>query len=266
MPGRILLVNPLGKKRRSVSARKTLAGRKKTGVRKSNPSRKKVRTMKRRTAAQKAATARLVALNRGRRKNPIRRKRRSVARAAAAPARRIRRRKNPIALHHRRVHRRRRNPIRVKGLLNSLVMPALTASTGALLLDVLWAKLPIPANLKAGSLQYITKGAGAVALAMVAEKTKIVNRQTAEALGVGALTVVLHDALRGVIKNMVPSLGIGEYVGGFGGLGYINAGWPAGTLDAPNTAAAPMMGEYVGEYMSGANYDSDGAYNDYYAR
>lgn len=220
--------------------------------------------MKRRSAAQRAATKRLVAFNKRRKSNPIRRRRRRAGRAlvTAAPRRSVRRRRNPISSVRRRISRRRhRNPIAMKGLLHSLVMPALTASTGALLLDVLWSKLPIPANLKAGSLQYVTKGVGAVALSMLAEKSKLVNRQTAEAMGVGALTVVFHDALRGVLKNFVPQLGFSEYVNG---LGYINAGWPAGTLDAPNTAAA-SMGEYVGSYMSGdANYDANNAYAGYY--
>lgn len=265
MVGRILLVNPVGKRRKTKSAKSLLAGRKRVGSsRKKNPIRKsKVKIMKRRSAAQRAATKRLVALNKGRRKNPIRRKRRSVARTVAAVSHHVRRRRrNPISVRRTRSHsRRRRNPIQMGGLVNSLLMPALTASTGALLLDILWAKLPIPGNLKSGSLQYVSKAVGAVGLAVIAEKTKVVNRQTANALGVGALTVVLHDALRGVIKSMVPSLGLGEYVGEYvGGLGYINAGWPAGTLDAPNTAAG------VGEYMSGANYDADGAYNDYYSR
>lgn len=215
--------------------------------------------MKRRSAAQRAATKRLVALNRGRKSNPIRRRR---PKTRTAVARVTRRRSNPIGSVRRITrHRRRRNPIQVKSLIHTLLMPALTASTGALLLDVLWSKLPIPANLKAGSLQYITKGVGAVGLAMLAEKSKVVSRQTAEAMGVGALTVVLHDALRGVLKGIVPGLGFAEYVGG---MGYINAGWPAGTLDSPNTAAA-SMGEYVGDYMSGgANYDANDAYAGYY--
>lgn len=217
--------------------------------------------MKRRSAAQRAATKRLVAFNKARKSNPIRRRRRARSAVAAAPRRSVRRRRNPIGSVRRRIHRRRRNPIAMKGLLHSLVMPALTASTGALLLDVLWAKLPIPANLKGGSLQYVTKGIGAIGLSLLAEKSKLVNRQTAEALGVGALTVVFHDALRGVLKGIVPQLGFSEYVSG---LGYINAGWPAGTLDAPNTAAA-SMGEYVGAYMSGdANYDANNAYAGYY--
>lgn len=257
MAGRILLINPSKPRGKRVPARAGIKRRRKlTSTRRKNP-------MKRRSAAQRAATKRLVAFNKSRKSNPIRRRRRARrSLVAAAPRRTIRRRRNPISsIRHRISRRRRRNPIAIKGLLHSLVMPALTASTGALLLDVLWAKLPIPANLKAGALQYITKGVGAVALSMLAEKSKIVNRQTAEALGVGALTVVFHDALRGVLKNMVPQLGFSEYVGG---LGYINAGWPAGTLDAPNTAAAPM-GEYVGSYMSGgANYDADNAYAGYY--
>lgn len=254
MVGRILLINPSKPRGKRVPARAGVKRRRKlTATRRKNP-------MKRRSAAQRAATKRLVAFNKSRKSNPIRRRkaRRSLA---AVPRSRVRRRRNPIGSVRRISRRRHRNPIAIKGLLHSLVMPALTASTGALLLDVLWAKLPIPANLKAGSLQYITKGVGAVALSMIAEKSKVVNRQTAQAMGVGALTVVFHDALRGVLKGLVPQLGFSEYVGG---MGYINAGWPAGTLDAPNTAAG-TMGEYVGDYMSGgADYDADDAYAGYY--
>jgi hypothetical protein len=228
MAGRILLVNPIGHKRK----------RKKVSSTKGAP--KMAAHRKRRTAAQKAATARMVAANRARRKNPIRSKKRrslrSVAHSAVAHVRR-RRRHNPIGktTHHR---RRRRNPIGglSGGIVNRMLMPAVTAAGGALALDLAWGYLPIPANLKVGSLQYVAKAAGAVAIGTLG--AKVMKRHTAEAMAVGALTVVFHTAARDLISKMLPSVH----------LGYVNAGYPAGFYESDSVQG---IGEYVGEYVAG---------------
>lgn len=221
---------------------------------------------KTRSAAQRAATKRLVAFNKARRTrsaNPIARKRHHAKR---------RRRHNPISAGHvatirrtarrlsRKVHhvmrRRRHNPIRmggmVGGIVHSLVMPAATATAGALVLDLAWAHLPIPATWKAGNLQYAAKAAGAVGLALLARK--VVKRQTADAMGVGALTVIMHDAAKSILAKVVPGMNLGFY----------NPAFPVGIM---NNVGEYMgdTGEYVGgmgQYVGG--YDADNAWANYY--
>jgi hypothetical protein len=96
----------------------------------------------------------------------------------------------------------------------------------------MWGFLPIPANLQMGPLRYLAKGAGAIAMGMLAGN--VVNRQTAQAMSTGALTVIIHDAMREVTQSVMPSVP----------LGYYSAGHPVNG-----------MGQYVnglGEYMPGS--------------
>lgn len=167
---------------------------------------------KRRTAAQKAATKKLVALNR-RRKNPPRArratpaapaKRRAPARRRAAPVRGIRRRRNPI----------RSGPINA-GM--DMVQGAIPAALGAVALDALWANLPLPASIKTGMVGQAAKGVGAVAMALAARR--VVSKKTADAMGVGALTVMMHGAIKQLAAQTVPGLNLGCDTG-YSGMGY----------------------------------------------
>ena len=106
------------------------------------------------------------------------------------------------------------------------VQPAFTSASGALALDLIWGFLPIPANLQMGPLRYLAKGAGAIGMGMLA--SQVVKKSTAEQMATGALTVIIHDAMREVTQNMLPAvpLGyysagqpVGEYVNGLGGMG-----------------------------------------------
>lgn len=159
---------------------------------------------KRRTAAQVAATRRLVALNRAKRSsNPVRKLRRKkhTYRAAA-------RRHNPI-MHHvkryvsRRRHRRH-NPISVRGLFGH-VMPMLKAGAigagGALTVDLAMGYIPWPAAMVTrqnadGSTNYLyfaSKAALAIALGTFGKK---VFGRAAETMGEGSLVVNLYDLFR----------------------------------------------------------------------
>ena len=227
---------------------------------------------KHRTAAQKAATRRMIAANRARRApNPIgshRRKRRTLrSRAASAvrhAVRRVRRRRNPIHLATHRRHRRR-NPIRVGGIMNHLLMPAVTAASGAIALDVLWGFLPIPANIKTGPLKYVAKGAGAVAMAMLG--SKIVKKSTADNMAIGALTVIMHDAARELIARVMPGMHLGFYNPAYPAGDMFNVGEYVGEyvgdLPSPTMGMGIGMGEYMG-MADGSSYDAENAYNQYY--
>lgn len=216
----------------------------------------------RRSPAQKRATAKLVALNRSKRR-PSRRRRNPIARAAAPyravatmknPVKR-RRRRNPLStVARRRVVRRRRNPI-TRGI-NAMFVPAMIGAGGALALDVAFGYLPIPANLAAGPLKHIVKAAGAVALSIIAGK--VTKKSTAEAMGVGALTVIAHDMAKELVAKLAPSVkmdGVGLYVHG---LGYYSPGMPAGSAQQSLPAPA-SMGLYVNGY-SGNGLETEEGY------
>lgn len=256
MGQKVLLVNPSPrptrrrKKPRTAAQKrataKMLAANKKRRAavkrRRKNPStrtstKRKTTMRKRRTAAQRAATRKMIAANKRRRrgttvrKRRVRRRRNPISRTAAFRTVRTggasSRRRNPIRRRQRRT--RRRNPIR-RGMINRVVMPAVTAATGALALDVAWAYLPLPVQVKTGPFKYLAKAGGAIGLAWLAEM--VVKRQTAEAMGVGALTVVIHQMARELIAQNMPTVRMD-------GLGYYNAGLPVGGQEA-------NMGLYVG--------------------
>ena len=191
-----------------------------------NP-RKRRKSRKPRTAAQRAATRKLVAGNK-RRRNP-------------APARRkvsaIKRRRTPARSVVARKRRYKRNPNGrgMAGIVNTTLIPAAVAASGALSLDVLWNFLPLPETLKTGPLRHIAKGAGAIGLGWLAGM--VVNKKTAGQLATGALTVVTYTAMREMMARFMPAVN----------MGYYSAGMPAGSM-----GAYVGMGEYVGGPGMGA--------------
>jgi len=255
MANKILLVNPAkspNKRRKTKRTAKQIAATKKLVA--MNKRRAKLSTKpksrstkmaarksrKRRTAAQRAATKKLVALNKHRRRsNPAKPKRRRTTKSVARRA-------------GKQLRYRRRNPIRRKNILNALVMPAATAASGALALNLAWNYLPIPAQFKVGSMGFLARGLGAVGLSMLAGQ--VVKKSTAEAMGIGALTVVMHDAARHYMQQFAPGVNLS-------GMGYYTPALPAGNAnmglyvsDQRATQPPADMGLYVGEYDEMGNY------------
>lgn len=249
MAQKILYINPIKKSKRSLTKK-----RKPTVAKKAKSKRRIKRRIKHRKNPVVA------------RANPIkRRKRRSV------------KRKNPIFKKRRQVL----SPIKTRGIVDRVAIPAATAAAGAVALDFLWANLPIPLSAKAGNMRPVAKAIGAVVMVKVAEH--FTDRKTAEAFGVGALSVIMYDLARGMIKKSMPSVKLGEYVGEYelgeyvgsgGGLDfdapldfYTSAGEGVNTVPSYPMVAAPapvpaMAGgtPKVGEYIDGID-----AIDDYYA-
>ncbi len=224
---------------------------------------------KARTAKQKAATRRLVAMNRARARGrstaprAAHRSRPKTHRRAAA------RRPNP-APKKTRAHRRgkwkitsarsasragralryrRPNPI---AFLTNTLMPSVIGGAGALALDVAIGVLPLPPALKIGPMAPLVKVAGAVGLGMLA--SKMVNRRVGEQIAAGAITVQVYNFAKAqLIKfgggripglSMYPDGFMNEYVSGDempGQIGYTDSGM--------------QVGEYV-EDQSMAGYES----------
>lgn len=150
-----------------------------------------------------------------RRRNPITvttRKRRKHTRKA----KRRTYARNPISFSHvKRKSRRkyRRNPIggkfNLKGLF-SPVVPAAVSAVGAIGLDLAWGVIgsKLPASLSTGPVAYAAKGLGAIALGALAGM--VVKKDTANQLAIGALTVVLHGAMKEGINKFAPNVQLGD--------------------------------------------------------
>ena len=202
-------------------------------------------TKRRRSAAQRAATARLVAHNRARRSTSVRkvtrhrRRSTSVARYAPNPSRKIR---SNIMRH------RRRNPATrtgggmslgfTTGKLIEATKTAAVAAGGALAVDYAYGfvKTYLPVSMQSpvdstGAMQplyYLGKGLVAVALGVFGAKA--IGGKTATKMAEGSLIVTMYAALRNLLPTSLTS-----------GLGYYQ---PAATLtpDLPGQMNQSMRG------------------------
>lgn len=183
--------------------------------------RTKMATRKPRSAAQKAATRRMVAANKSRKG------RRAAVKhiAASAPSRRtknapsarlIRRRSANIVQGYfpnpAKRRRYKRNPanlsLSVKSI-GAMGMTALQGAGGALLVNTALNYVPfLPAALNSGNGKYLTRAGAAIALGVLGEK--VLPRGMAQNMAVGALTVALHDLLLGLAATAAPTLKLGD--------------------------------------------------------
>lgn len=124
-----------------------------------------------------------------------------------AKPRRAKARRRSVAV----TYRRNPLPARAKGIVSENLKPAAIGAAGALALDVIVAKLPLPANLKTGPVSYAVRAVGAIALGMAAEKIGKLKHGTAVDLARGGLTVVIHDAGKALIRAQFPSLALAAY-------------------------------------------------------
>ena len=158
-----------------------------------------------RSAAQRRATAKLVAMNRARkhRRNPV-----------AKVTRRRARRANPImASTHRRVvrhHRRRRNPIRMSGIAGGMMgmfKGALVQASGAVVMDAAFGQVKgfLPASMQRvpGSIG-IGDAVKAVFTAMVGKLLSKPTRGLSMKAAQGSLTVQAYSMLSTLVPASLP--------------------------------------------------------------
>lgn len=209
--------------------------------------------------------------------NPRRRRKAKKARRRKSHARRVHRRRHSAVLGNprrrrrrnprfRRHHaKRRRNPAMlgggIVGSLTSSVKTGLTGALGALGLDLLWGygSSYLPASLNTGMVQYLSKALGAVLVGIIGGK---VLKGRGSALATGAMTVVLHDALKSTLQTAMPTLPLGAYVStspivaygapavGTGPIGVPRLDYQFAT---PGMPSASNMGKYVSGYMDGTD-------------
>lgn len=191
--------------------------------------------------------------------NPRRRRKHKARRAnprkrrARRAVRHVARRANPRRRHAVRVIRRRyrSNPSfggGLSGVTRSFV-PTLKAgalgAVGALANDLAYGytKGYLPAVLTTGNVAIATRAVYAVLSAMLLGST--VFKGKGRDLGVGAMTVVLHDAGKVVLAGMLPSAPLN-------GMGaYYSAGPTVGPRRALPMAGMGRVGR-TGQYMNGA--------------
>jgi hypothetical protein len=174
---------------------------------------KKMAHKKHRTAAQKAATRRMIAANRA--KHSGGHKRRKTHAYASNPAPRKRRAHAHHAVAHHRKYRR--NPSHRAGIM-AMFMPSLQGAGGALVVDLITGYVPLPLAIKVSPARHLIKGVLAIGLGMVMKGTLGQN------MAKGALTVAIHDAGKEAIQIAAPSITLGAEptVADLQGVGYYN--------------------------------------------
>ena len=187
-------------------------------------------TRRHRTAAQKAATRKLVAYMRARRKV----------------------RKNPKStgafhMKHKRVRRYRRNPASRHMALTThsamgIVKPAAAGAAGALAVNLVMNQISphLPAAIMDGKMAYVTKSAVAILLGVFGSKLPGI-RPYARNMAQGSLTVTLAD----LGKDLAAGSGIN-----LSGVGYINPGWIASPRVAGGGTVPAALGR-AGMYVNG---------------
>lgn len=184
---------------------------------------------KHRSAAQRAATRRLVAHNKSRRSNPVRRKR------LASTKRRVVRHHNPIfagAVKRHKRHARRRNPISLRGgNLGGMLMQGLKGAGGAVVVNA--AVSFLPATFNTGMIGYVARTG--VALAMGSFGGRL-GREMAE----GSLAVTFHDAFNNFFTTL-PGAGLHGYLSGGGMSPAISGEQLSGYLSGDSGARGQVM-------------------------
>lgn len=165
---------------------------------------KMAKSRKHRSPAQKAATKRMLAANRGGRAAPARKTRRRKTSYASNPIASVRRRRRShVAKATRSSRRRRSNPISLRGPMQ-LLMPALKGAAGALTVNAIFNYAPLPLILRNGKMVYLTKGLLAVALGVFGKKFL---GNTAVQMAEGALTVIATNAAQDLLSATGLKLG-----------------------------------------------------------
>jgi hypothetical protein len=198
------------------------------------------KSRKPRSAAQKAATRRMIAARAGRASNPA--PRRSKRRATA------KRRHNPIGLrrvhHAARTHRRRRNPIGGGlGNIGGMVINGLKGAAGAVAVNAVTNYLP--AAVTTGKVLYATRAGIALLIGTIGRK---VLGAHARPMAEGALAVNFTDMANSLMGTMLPGSqlhgAVGEYMNAY------LSGSPATPVGLPNAGMTTGLSEYVSPDLS----------------
>ena len=120
------------------------------------------------------------------------------------------------------VRRYRRNPIGgATSNATTQLKNAAIGAAGALAVDVVMSKLPLPANLSSGMGRTAAQGLVSIGLGMAVAKFGK-NKRLGVQLAEGGLTIALHGVMKGALSKSMPSLAgyDDQLLGNDGLLGY----------------------------------------------
>lgn len=272
MVAKLLLINPIENPTGKRGEKKMAAKRKK---RKSGkPSAAQLAQRKKFAAASKAGTLKKGKRKAGKKHSKVKHSRKKMT-AAQRAAKRSKTRKlenvkhhvagyypNPVRGSRKMSKRRTHNPISklglpsAKGVYKNLMMPAAIGAVGAVAIDAITSRLPIPANMRSGNMRYVTKAIAIVGIGWLAGK--VVKKSTADAAVIGSLTVLFYGLSRDMLAKVLPAgISLGE-MGDVGEMSMYSAGMLSG--DDMGEYQSASMGEYMtagmGEYEMAGNGDN----------
>jgi hypothetical protein len=183
-------------------------------------------------------------------------KRRSrVTRVARNPVSRRSRRR-----HHRSIRRYQRNPTlggyarRARSMIGEnfvgkTLLPSAVGGAGALGLDVALAVLPLPESLKSGTMNIVTRIAGAIGIGMLARM--VMGPRFGEQAMAGALTVTFYDGFKQALTTYAPSVPLSAAE-----LGWVNPAMNVGPMGVylDNRTADVGNDGGMGSYVSGDDW------------
>lgn len=190
----MLLVNPVGRRRRRKGPRRFTALQRSYGfgMRGRRRSRRRVTRMARNPVSTITLPAR----------------RRSRRRRVSFGRRRHRRssyRRNPLSL----------GGMNMSGFLSDTLLPAAIGAAGALGIDMAWGYLPLPAELSSGTFAPVIRIGAAIGLGYLVGM--VAGKRFGQEAMAGAITVTLYDLVKGYMANAGgTSSGTGAYVGYYG--------------------------------------------------
>lgn len=155
----------------------------------------------------------------------------------------VRRAKSLVHRSVKRARKYRRNPIgggSSTGVTGQLKAAAIGAA-GALAVDVVMSKLPLPANLQTGMGRTAAQGLVSIGLGMAVAKFGK-NKKLGVQIAEGGLTIALHGVMKGALSKSIPSL-----AGNEGLLGYDDlSGYDDGLLGYDDMLSEFSDAGYVG--------------------
>jgi hypothetical protein len=223
----LLIANPRPKRRRKMSAlqRKYFGKRKRSTSHKRKSRAVKVTRVSINPRPRRRSSSRAVVVSRpARRRSPRRYARAITYRARKGFGGRV-----------------RSTGLKIAGLIPDKIIPAMVGAGGALLIDMGWGYIPIPAALQTGPLAPLTRIAAILAAGYLAKF--VAGEKYAQEFTVGGLTVTIYDLAKTWMQTNVPSVPLSAFVGG---MGYVNP------------ARFSPMGAFVGGYG-----DEDEVYEGY---
>lgn len=169
------------------------------------------------------------------------RKRRKARKSPVAKKRVSRRRslKSISTVARKAIKRYRRNPMPKLGGAMDTVKNGAIGAAGAVISEVVLSKLPLPAAMQSGAGLTAAKALVGVGVGMAVSKF-LKNRSLGKTMAEGAVTIALHDTIRGAIKGPLGLSGYGD--GGL--LGMSDAGLLGYYGAAPSFPTPETMGYY----------------------